>query len=222
MGYSGVIALDPGIRTFMTGYDPSGLTVKWGNGDVERIYRLCFIHDMIQGRRDVIRGKKHKHKRYKLRKVMLRIHKKIRCIVDECHRKLAKWLCENYRVVLLPEFKTQGMTRRGQRRIHSKTARAMCTWSHYRFRQHLLHKAREHPWCHVILCSEEYTSKTCGCCGNIHDRLGGSKVFRCPLSTCKVEVDRDFNGARNIFLRYLTILHERKRKQDPDNTGDGA
>ena len=73
---------------------------------------------------------------------MLRIHKRIRYVVDDCHHKLAKWLCENYRVILLPEFRIQGMVRRGQRRINSKTARAMCTWSHYRFQQHLIHKAR--------------------------------------------------------------------------------
>ncbi|CAG8816928.1 43062_t:CDS:2, partial [Gigaspora margarita] len=39
----------------------------------------------------------------------------------------------------------------------------------------LAHKAREHPWCRIILCTEEYT-----------------------------KLDRDINGARNILLRYLT------------------
>ena len=68
------------------------------------------------------------------------------------------------------------MVRRGQRRIDSKTARAMCTWSHYRFQQHLIHKAREYPWCRVVICTEEYTSKTCGFCGYIHKKLGGLAV----------------------------------------------
>src|SRR5205085_1514531 len=134
---------------------------------------------------------------------MLRIYKKIHCLVNDCHYKLAKWLCENYRIVLLPEFRTQGMVRRGQRRIGSKTARAMCTWSHYHFQQHLIHKAREHSWCRVrcrvVICTGEYTSKTCG---YIHKKLGGSKVFCCPQ--CKTNLDRDINGACNILLRYLT------------------
>src|SRR6185312_7815295 len=102
---------------------------------------------------------------------MLRIHRRIRCLVNDCHHKLAKWLCENYRIILLPEFRTQGIVRRG---IDSKTARAMCTWSYYRFQQHLVHKAR---WCRVVICTEEYTSKTCGSCGYIHKKLGGSKMF---------------------------------------------
>ena len=198
-----VIALDPGVRTFITGYDPSGQAVEWGKNDISRIYRLSHIYDKIQSTHDSIHGKVHKRKRYKLRRVMLRIHKKIRCLINDCHHKLAKWLCQSYRIILLPKFQTQGMVRRGKRRIRSKTARMMLTWSHFRFRQYLLHKVREYPWCRVIICTEEYTSKTCGCCGHIHRKLGGSKVFRCP--SCTAELDRDINGARNILLRYLTV-----------------
>ena len=133
---------------------------------------------------------------------MLRIHKKIRCLVNDCHYKLAKWLCENYCIILLLKFRTQGMVWREQRCIGSKTAQAMCTWSHFRFWQHLIHKSREYSWCQVIMCTEEYTSKTCGSCGYIHKKLGGSKEFCCPQ--CKINLDRDINGARNILLRYLT------------------
>ncbi|CAG8818620.1 14370_t:CDS:2, partial [Gigaspora rosea] len=88
------------------------------------------------------------------KRVMLHIHKRICCLVHECHHKLTKWLCENYRIIILPEFRTQRMVRRGQRRIGSKTAEPCVR--------------------------EEYTSKTCGFCGYIHHKLGGSKVFRCP------------------------------------------
>ncbi|CAG8563269.1 1267_t:CDS:2 [Ambispora gerdemannii] len=49
-----------------------------------------------------------------------------------------------------------GIIKRGQRRIGSKTAQAMCTCSHFRFGQHLIHKAREHPWCRIVVCTEEY------------------------------------------------------------------
>ncbi|RHZ87175.1 hypothetical protein Glove_40g82 [Diversispora epigaea] len=112
---------------------------------------------------------------------------------------------KNYRVILLPEDCTQGMVRRGQRRIRSKTARAICTWSHYRFQQHLINKARKHPWCQIVVCIEEYTSKTCGSCDYIHEKLGGSKEFYCPQ--CKAKIDRDINGTRDIFLKYLTCYY---------------
>jgi putative transposase len=51
------------------------------------------------------------------------------------------------------------MVKRGNRRIGSKTARAMLTWSHYRFRQRLINKQREHPWCNVIICDEHFTAR---------------------------------------------------------------
>jgi putative transposase len=64
-GGVGVIALDPGVRTFMTGYDPSGLAIEWGKNDIARIYRLSHIHDRLQSKRDSIRGKVNKRKRYR-------------------------------------------------------------------------------------------------------------------------------------------------------------
>src|ERR1700723_171236 len=75
-------------------------------------------------------------------------------------------------------------------------------WAHYRFRMRLLSKAREYPWCNVELVDESYTSKTCGRCGALHNKLGGAKVYQCPR--CTLRMDRDVNGARNIYLRYLT------------------
>ena len=45
-------------------------------------------------------------------------------------------------------------------------------------------------------------SKTCTNCGELHRNLGGSKTFCCPK--CKVVLDRDANGARNILLKFLT------------------
>ena len=134
---------------------------------------------------------------------MLRIHKKIHCLINDCYYKLVKWLCQNYHIILLPEFKTQGMVRHGKWWIHSKTAQMMLTWSHFQFCQYLLYKVHEYPWCQVIICTEEYTSKICGCCGHIHRKLDGFKVFHCP--SCTVELDQDINGAHNILLCYLTI-----------------
>ena len=64
---SGIISLDPGVRTFMTGYNPSGEVIEWGKGDISRIYRLCLHYDRIQGERDSTHGKANKRRRYKLR-----------------------------------------------------------------------------------------------------------------------------------------------------------
>jgi putative transposase len=195
-----IIALDPGVRTFMTSYDPSGESIDFAAKDIGHIYRLCHRLDDLNSRWDG--NEVRHHQRWSMRKAGVRMRRRIRRLVDDLHCKLAKYLCETYSVVLLPKFETQGMIRRGQRRIRSKTARAMCTLSHYRFQRRLIDKAREYPWCRVVIVSEAYTSKTCGRCGKINAKLGGNKVFRCP--SCQLECDRDKHAARNILLRYLT------------------
>ena len=104
----------------------------------------------------------------------------MRNLVDELHKRCSKWLCECYGCVLIPKFESSQMVRGGKRKIRSKTAPAMLTWSHYRFRQRLHAKSREYPWCSVVETEEAYTSKTCGGgCGWLHLKLGGSKLFRC-------------------------------------------
>lgn len=198
--HAAVVALDPGVRTFMTSYDPRGLCTEWGRGDFGRIYRLCYTLDALLSR--IAQPDVRKRRRYTMRRAAHRLRLRIRNLVDDLHKRLVRWLCENHRVVLLPTFETSQMLRRGQRHIRSKTARAMSTWSHYRFQQRLLHKAREFPWCRVELVCEAHTSKTCGRCGWLHQKLGGNKVYRC--GSCGLEADRDVHAARNILLRYLT------------------
>lgn len=195
---AGVAALDPGVRTFMTVYDADGAVVDWGEGDMTRVTRLCHAVDSLQARWKTATHKR----RYRMKRAAGRIRQKIRSLVDELHRKLTKWLVTHYRCILIPTFETKKMVKRGARRLSSKTARMLCTWSHFRFRTNLQHHQKRAPWLRVVETTEEYTSKTCGACGIVHEKLGGNKTFRCPR--CAYEADRDANGARNILIRHLT------------------
>lgn len=196
--FHATIALDPGVRTFQTCYNADGTIVEWGKEDMTKIFQLCHTADRLQGRINEARQKKRRRRR----KAWLRLLERIRNKVDEVHKKLATWLCENHRVVLIPVFETQQMVNRRDRKIGSRTARALCTWSHYRFRQRLKQKAELYPWCKIVECNEAYTSKTCGRCGHLHTNLGSNKTFICPH--CSYAADRDCSAARNILLRYLT------------------
>jgi len=92
-----------------------------------------------------------------------------------------------------------------KRRIQSKTVRAMLTWSWYRFQEWLKHKAREFPWCRVVLTSEAHTTKTCTYCGTPNHNIGSSEVFGCADATCpNRSAGRDHQGARNNGIRFLT------------------
>ena len=199
-----VAAMDPGVRTFQTVFslntsgDVDPTITEWGANGMSRIFRLCRMADDLQSRMSGVKSRV----RCRMRRALLRIHDHIRRCIADVHWKLANWLCANHDLVILPTFETQQMVRRGHRRLRSKTARQMCTWSHYSFRQRLFFKSREYRHCRVVVTSEAYTSKTCGACGVLHSKLGGSKTFKCP--SCGVCLDRDANGARNILLRVLT------------------
>jgi len=199
-----VIALDPGVRTFQTGYCPDGSVIAFGDKDIGRISNLCRRLDQLQSKAS--QPEVRHRQRHRMQKAMRRARERITNLVNDCHHKVAKQLCQSYTTILLPLFETRNMVSRIKRRIGSKSARMMLTWSHYRFRQTLLSKSREYPWVEVIVVDEAFTSKTCGQCGELHQTLGVSKVFVCPK--CKFTADRDVNGARNILLKFLTE-HER-------------
>lgn len=206
-----VIALDPGVRTFLTGYDYEGKMIEFGPNDFKYLEGYAFKIDKLQ--KHIKKAKNHKQ-RYNRRKAKFRFHKKMGNLVDEMHKKVALYLCQNYNHIILPVFDSQKMVERkinpvtGKpffRPIKNKTARSMMTWSHYRFRMRLLNKATEFPNCEVNLCTEEYTSKTCSECGIVNHKLGGAKTLNCV--NCKKSSDRDFNGARNIFLKELASVY---------------
>jgi putative transposase len=193
------IALDPGVRTFLTGFDGSNI-VEIGKGDIGRIYRLARHLDKLMSRIGLSNGRQFKRLRYCLRKSAAKIRIKIKNLVNELHKKAAKYLVAKYQLIFLPTFETQQMVKKGKRKLATKTARAMVTLSHYRFQQMLKHQAVKYGSL-VVDVTEEYTSKTCSKCGHIHAKLGGSKKFKCP--ECGHTLDRDLNGAFNILLKAL-------------------
>jgi putative transposase len=192
----GLIALDPGVRTFLTGFDGCKF-LEFGKGDIGRITRLCQHLDDLISR---IAKESSRQRRRRMRQAAHRMRTKIRNLIDESHKQIAHYLTHNYRVIFGPTFETSDMVAKAKRKIRSKTARAMLTWAHYRFQLTLKHQA-ELTGSMVVDVTEEYTSKTCTHCGHVHAKLGGSKIFRCP--ECGFTLPRDWNGAFGIFLKAL-------------------
>ena len=61
----------------------------------------------------------------------------------------------------------------------------------------------EDKHCTIDICTEEYTSQTCGSCG-VLTKVNGKDVFHC--SQCGIMIYRDVNGARNIAIKRLDEL----------------
>ena len=54
-----------------------------------------------------------------------------------------------------------------------------------------------------MIVDESYTSKTCGCCGELNE-VGLSRVYNCKF--CKTIIDRDINGGRNILIKNMSLV----------------
>ncbi len=192
-----VVALDPGVRSFMTLFSEDRF--GWlGQHDIGRIQRLCYYLDNLISRSTQVSARK----RYRMRKAADKIRLKIKNLVDELHHQIARFLVNNFDIILLPTFETSQMSIRKSRKIRSKTVRQMLTLSHYRFKQFLKHKAFETGKL-VLDVNEAYTSKTVSWTGEIIHNLGGRKKIK---SSDGQVMDRDLNGGRGIFLRSLVDI----------------
>ena len=147
----------------------------------------------------------HRTRRH-LRRVIAWRRERIRNLTTELHHQFAYWLVKNHNIILLPTFEVKNMvqkrdeTGKWTRKIRKQTVVEFYGLSHYRFKQYLITKAKE--WGSVVeIVDESYTSKTCGFCGHQRE-VGGIEVYKCTNPECGREIDRDVNGARNIFLKY--------------------
>jgi putative transposase len=190
-----VVALDPGIRCFQTFFAEQSCG-KLGCGDFSKIQRLCAHLDK---RISLAEKEERLFKKKRLRLSCQRLRVRIRNLVDELHHKVALFLVKHFDVILLPTFETRNMVKRGGRRISRKSVRSMLSFSHYRFKQFLKHKAFEYGKL-VLDTNEAWTSKTVSWTGEVNEKLGGAKQIR---SSAGEVMDRDINGARGGFLRAL-------------------
>ena len=186
------VSIDPGVRTFATTFSPELIT-KIGDGDFNRIYRLCINVDKLISKISKAKSKQ----KGRMKKALNRLKWKIKDLINELHHKAAHFLVTRFEKIYLPTFETSEMVTK----LKSKTARNMLTFAHFRFKSFLKAKAEEYS-CQVIDVSEAYTSKTCSFCGKIH-KIGSKSVLKCQ---CGIKIDRDINGARGILLKNLCEL----------------
>jgi putative transposase len=187
-----VVALDPGVRTFQTFYSEF-VAGQIGYDDFGRIQRLCFYLDDLISRTTKAKSRAKR----RTQAAQARMRKKIKNLIKEIHFKTARFLVDTFDVILLPTFETSHMAGKKNRKLRSKTVRAMLTWSHYQFKVRLKNKALEFGKKVIDVC-EAYTSKTVSWTGEVK-KVGGSRV----IEAGGIKMDRDLNGARGIFLRSL-------------------
>ena len=196
-----IVALDPGVRTFQTGFSEDEVF----KGDIRRnlFEKLKRKIEILQSLRDTRRHDLNQRNmsEFKYRQRTMKLHKRIRNMVDDCHWQVINHLIKNYNDVLLPTFESQEMVMGTH--LRKKTKNTLLSLSHYKFKVRICEKAKEYKNFRVHDVNEAYTSKTCSSCGAIHKTLNGQDTYTCIH--CKMCMDRDVNGARNIFLKYVSL-----------------
>jgi len=91
-----MIALDPGVRTFLTGFNGNEF-LEFCSGDFQRIARLCVHLDALKSRHDKSWGRSFKRIRYKLRIAMRQVRIRIKNLRSECHEACSLLPCKKLR-----------------------------------------------------------------------------------------------------------------------------
>jgi transposase len=225
-----VVSLDPGVRTFQSTYDDSGLCIKYGQGCAKRLFQYAARQDNIRKKisklqpapilsggspavdsivSDSINNNVDKadrvraRKRTRARRHLRRVGKKIQHLKDDMHWRVAKDLLEQYQHILIPTFNVKGMVRKSStgRKISRRTCRDLLHLSHYQFRQRLICKSEEYEDRRVHEVCEKYTTMACGWCGTLNRNVGSLEIYKCCNPHCQYISDRDDHGSRNIHLK---------------------
>lgn len=198
-----VVALDVGIRKFLTFYseDSCGFI---GKNVTDRLFRLSKVLDSIISKSAYSSGKLKRC--LKLKADRLRV--KMKNLVKELHYKVCNFLIKNFDLILLPHYEIKDFVISCGRKLNNKSVRNMLSLNFYKFSQTLIRKFNEKKgflaidgklYSRVVRVNEAYTSKTQTWNGKIAN-VGSKETLKISKN---ITIDRDINGARNIFLRAL-------------------
>jgi len=193
------VGLDPGVRTFLATYDNQGRYGDIGAKQIRRVMWEAKKADVVRSRLDKCEGKSSSYgnsrKRKMARREIRRHNLKARDLRADAHWKTARVLCEQYDDIILPKFNSRWAVKV----LGRTTTRQLLSWSHFQFRQRLLHKAQQ-LGARVHLKGEKYSTVTCSTCFHIEPtmRKNPTKWFEC--NRCGYGIDRDWNAARNILI----------------------
>lgn len=191
------VALDPGIRSFISFYSPH-CSGNIGRDTSEKMFKYFIALDNLYSR--IAKSRNTKKKR-SLKKAAMRLRERINNLVTELHYKTATFLCNNFSTIILPTFETQKMAKKTARKIRSKTVRVMMGLSFYTFRKRLEWIALKKGCC-VVMNTEEYTSRTHPQTGVVNRKLGSAKTIKLTDGS---RACRDIAGAYNFMLKTLVV-----------------
>jgi putative transposase len=225
-----IVAIDQGEKIFNYFYSNNTIGKL---GDNMRIKILSWQKEIkkyqsILDKNKNKNGKKINNKK-KLKIKIRRLYLKIKGYVNEVHKKSAKYLCENYSNILLPEFKTKPMISKyeiknrtnkikeltkeeGKKelrllkkkiRLSNNVKFVLSMQSHYKFKEYLKATAKRYRT-NIYEVDESFTSQCCTMCGMLSKDYDIERLKTCKA--CKYKIDRDENGSRNIYIKSIVQM----------------
>jgi putative transposase len=194
-----VCAIDPGSRTFLTVCGNNKI-IQIGNNSTELIRKsLNKIEETDQNLKSNLLNLKD---RKKLKKAIYIRREKLRNRIKDMHYKSIKYLCNNFKAILLGKLSTKSCIANKNSKLNNVAKKDLINLKHFNFRQLLLAKG-EVTNTDVQIVDESFTSKKCLKCDLINTS-NSSKQFNC--SQCNFSADRDIHSGFNIFVKHITKL----------------
>lgn len=193
-----VVSIDLGLRTFMTCLSENEV-IKIGNNVVDTLKPyMTKINKLNETKCNNNEKYSPKVLTKKERKIENRCYLKMKNKVTDLHWKSIKYLTDRYDNILIGDLSIKGITKKDTSVLGKMLKRVGYQLSFYKLRQRLENKSIS-KGNYFSTVNERYTSKTCSKCGNYDDLLGSNKVYNCQK--CNIEIDRDVNGCRGIYLK---------------------
>ena len=186
VNYCGV---DPGVRTFMTSFG--------NNGCMEYEYNTRMIQK-LDTKLAKCKDKKYNKPNRIYKSKLVKLERRKENLINELHWKTINHLVTHNDFIFYGDIKSHDIVKDGKNRTLN---RGMNNLKFYKFKERLLHKAKEHGK-NVIMVHEANTTKTCSFCGQMNN-VGTSKVYSC--SSCNRKVGRDVNAAKNILMKGIIV-----------------
>lgn len=183
------VAIDPGIRKMVTTWDIKNRSYHFGTGKSIQIKQLLKKRSVAQSN-----GNK---------KDYIKIEIRIKNLMNELHHKTSTFICKRYRKIILPELNVNQLIKKVNSREYRKAMLRMklCEFNN-------LMKAKAELYNSQLVSNvdgvtEAYSSRLCSNCKFVNPKC--SKEWK-RCRNCKFEVDRDINGAKNIYFMNVHLF----------------
>jgi putative transposase len=181
------VGIDLGLRNFVTTNTGNTIKVPTKLKKYERLIRI---------RQRKLSKKQRGSRNYVKAKIKLaQLYNKVESIRKDFFFKVAKKLCKSYKNIAIEDCLFGFMQTKKVPRSIRRLAKIISIST---FKSILNYMASKYD-SNIIPVDSKYSSQLCNCCNTIVSKDLRERVHRCP--TCKLELDRDVNAARNIYNR---------------------